>query len=119
MPSILRLLDLLLCGLLSITPIFVNGIPQDKLILGGDLFGGQGSTTAAVRADRSKSEVEPPLLHVLNDHTNVTCDLRGMARLPQNFESCHAAVVQASSHTNGHDVQGSLQESSSFWSDGM
>lgn len=123
MPSIFRLLNLLLCGLLYIPPIFARAIRQGKSPSAEDIYGDQ---FAALNADRSKSKVEeadpikaPMVVHVLNDYTKVTCDLRGMDRSPRS-QNCHAAVAQASNHTNGYDVPDLLQvPTRSTWSDGM
>ncbi|KAI4219247.1 MAG: hypothetical protein LQ349_008411, partial [Xanthoria aureola] len=104
-------------------PNFAKVIPQGKSPLAEDIYGDQ---FAALNADSSKSEVEEAdivkasmVVHVLNDHTNVTCARRDMARMGQDFLACHAAVVQASNHTNGYDVPGFLQGTTrSTWSYG-
>ncbi|KAI4256941.1 MAG: hypothetical protein L6R42_005941, partial [Xanthoria sp. 1 TBL-2021] len=108
MLSFLRLLNLLLCVYIFITPVVVRQIPDEKTPIVTLAEEGQDPRFADADANKNKPQVEkadpmndPELVHVLNEHTTVYCDPRGMTGLNANVERCQAAFVKASSHSNG------------------
>ncbi|KAI4268218.1 MAG: hypothetical protein L6R38_007923, partial [Xanthoria sp. 2 TBL-2021] len=116
MLSFLRLLNLLLCVLISITPVVVRQIPHAKTPIVTLTEEGQDPRLADADANKNKPQAESAdpitdleVVHVLDESTTVYCDPRSMTGLKANFEPCQAAFVKASSHSNGREF------ASKFW----
>ena len=118
MPSFLSLIHLLICVLIN-TARIADAKTQSKTTPIQD----DNPRLVNIDADNKEVEVnnenpypDQPGVHILNEYTTVECPTRGTGI---NNQFCHAAFIQASNYSNGHDVENVWGEKETHWQQSM
>ena len=118
MPSFLSLIHLLICVLIN-TARIADAKTQSKTTPIQD----DNPRLVNIDADNKEVEVnnenpypDQPGVHILNEYTTVECPTRWTGI---NNQFCHAAFIQASNSSNGHDVENVWGEKETHWQQSM